>query len=443
MERNPYSQRLPRASLCYSHHVLAAQGHRETLGLDGCGLLEVLLHQDVHHILCKAKAGDSLTHKRLYERWSKKDLTHEETERGEKRRSPGFPNFIGGGPLRPPMPPPNRGLRHVKQKKHNTELVWKRIRLKDMPLFFQNRELDCFRSTAELFDKYPHLQENAKAFRSKPRVDVDPKHLLYVQQREFAATTPADNSVSILGSDDATTCHLVVLRHTDSYCELHLLSAKLFHYLAGSGAVCLSHLDGSSTRTEVQLTMKAVTSLSNGCSEGRHKQKDHIHLETCCITGFIFLSFVNTVVGHSDFSVTILSIVEMNNVVDKGIHKPIMTDIYDSRHGLIKVGPCRWSPDLEISFWLSQSDDTILKYLSTSPFAEPPHFVQHIKSTIQFLLSHPNSDSLFPGGQPHLYQRTESGSWERLVQKIRSRSQPQPVEDCRSRSLCWKEFDKQ
>ncbi|XP_027873260.1 protein N-terminal asparagine amidohydrolase isoform X1 [Xiphophorus couchianus] len=332
-----------------------------------------------------------------------------------------------------------------------------------MPLFFQNRELDCFRSTAELFDKYPHLQENAKAFRSKPRVDVDAKHLLYVQQREFAATTPADNCVSILGSDDATTCHLVVLRHT------------------GSGAVCLSHLDGSSTRTEVQLTMKAVTSLSNGCNEGRfelhlvggfddddkrshklslnilaafQKQKDHIHLETCCITGFIcFLSFANTVVRHSDFSVTILSVVEMNNVVDKGIHKPIvygigvnvktgevfpasfphkgpaemlrsartftggeMTDIYDSRHGLIKVGPCQWSPDLEIAFWLSQSDATILKYLSTSPFAEPPHFVQHIKSTIQFLLSHPNSDSLFPGGQPHLYHWTESGSWERLVQ---------------------------
>ncbi|XP_054896803.1 protein N-terminal asparagine amidohydrolase isoform X3 [Poeciliopsis prolifica] len=300
-----------------------------------------------------------------------------------------------------------------------------------MPLFFQNRELDCFRSTAELFDKYPHLKENAKAFRSKSRVDVDPKHLLYVQQREFAATTPADNCVSILGSDDATTCHLVVLRHS------------------GSGAVCLSHLDGSSTRTEVQLTMKAVTSLSNDCNEGRfelhlvggfddddkrshklslnilaafQKQKDHIHLETCCIT-------------------------EMNNVVDKGIHKPIvygigevfpasfphkgpaemlrsartftggeMTDIYDSRHGLVKVGPCQWNPDLEIAFWLSQSDATILKYLSTSPFAEPPHFVQHIKSTIQFLLSHPDSDSLFPGGQPHLYHRTESGSWERLVQ---------------------------
>lgn len=307
----------------------------------------------------------------------------------------------------------------------------------DMPLFIQNRELDRVTSTAELFDKYPHLQENAKAFRSKPHADVDPKRLLYVQQREFAATTPADNCVSIIGSEDATTCHLVVLRHT------------------GSGAVCLAHCDGSRTWSEVQLIMKAVTSLSNVCNEGRYelhlvggfnddantshklslsllaafqKQKEDIHLETCCIT-------------------------EMNDVVDKGIHRPIvygigvnvktgevfpasfplkgpaeelrsartftggeMTDIYDSSHGLVKIGPCQWSPDLDIAFWLSQSDATILKYLSTSPLAEPPHFVQHMKSTIQFLLSHPDSDSLFPGGQPQLYHRTESGAWERLVQ---------------------------
>lgn len=57
---------------------------------------------------------------------------------------------------------------------------------------------------------------------------------------------------------------------TVRYICLKLKDSKLFHYLAGSGAVCLSHLDGSSTRTEVQLTMKAVTSLSNGCNEGRH-----------------------------------------------------------------------------------------------------------------------------------------------------------------------------
>ncbi|XP_022061012.1 protein N-terminal asparagine amidohydrolase [Acanthochromis polyacanthus] len=306
-----------------------------------------------------------------------------------------------------------------------------------MPLLIQNRGFDRISSTAELFDKNPHLQENARTFRSKPLVDVDPKCLLYVQQREFAATTPADNCVSVIGSDDATTCHLVVLRHT------------------GSGAVCLAHCDGSSTWSEVPLLVKAVTSLSTVCKEGRlelhlvggfnddsktshklslnilaafQKQKEDIHLETCCIT-------------------------EMNDIVVNGRHNPVlygigvnvktgevfpasftykgpaeelrsartftggqMADIYDSSKGLVKIGPCKWSPNLDIAFWLSQNDDTILKYLSTSPMAEPPHFVQHMKSTIQFLLEHPDSDSLFPGGQPQLYHRTERGDWERAGQ---------------------------
>uniref|UniRef100_A0AAX7U9P5 N-terminal asparagine amidase n=1 Tax=Astatotilapia calliptera TaxID=8154 RepID=A0AAX7U9P5_ASTCA len=280
-------------------------------------------------------------------------------------------------------------------------------------------------------------QEKAKAFRSKPLVDVDPKCLLYVHQREFAATTPADKCVSVIGSDDATTCHLVVLRHT------------------GSGAVCLGHCDGSSTWSEVPLLVKAVTSLSDACKEGRLElhlvggfnddsttshnlsldilaafqvQKEDIHLETCCIT-------------------------EMNDVVVNGTHRPVvygigvdvktgdvypasfphkgpaeelrsartftggeMVNIYDSSRGLFQIGPCTWSQNLDIAFWLSQNDDTILKYLSTSPRAEPPHFVQHMKSTIQFLLDHPNSESLFPGGQPQFYHRTETGDWERVVQ---------------------------
>uniref|UniRef100_A0A7N6FAK9 N-terminal asparagine amidase n=1 Tax=Anabas testudineus TaxID=64144 RepID=A0A7N6FAK9_ANATE len=288
-----------------------------------------------------------------------------------------------------------------------------------MPLFIQNRRIDRISSTEELFDKYPHLKENARTFRSKPLVDVDPKCLLYVQQREFAATTPADNCVSVIGSDDATTCHLVVVRHT------------------GSGAVCLAHCDGSSTWSEVPLLIKAVTSLSNVSEEGRlelhlvggfndesktshklslnilefQKHKEDIHLETCCIT-------------------------EMNDIIVGGNNRPIvygigvnvktgdvfpasfpykgpaeelrsartftggqMADIYDSSQGHVRIGPCKWSPNLDIAFWLSQDDDTILKYLSTSPMAEPPYFVQHMKSTIRFILEHPNSDSLFSAGQ--------------------------------------------
>ncbi|XP_033948819.1 protein N-terminal asparagine amidohydrolase isoform X1 [Pseudochaenichthys georgianus] len=305
-----------------------------------------------------------------------------------------------------------------------------------MPLLIQNRALDRITSTGELFDRHPHLKENARTFRSQPLVDVDPKCLLYVQQREFAATTPADKSVSVIGSGDATTCHFVVLRHT------------------GSGAVCLAHCDGSCTWSEIPLIVKAVTSLSNVSKEGRlelhlaggfndesktshklslnilaafQKQKEDIHLETCCITE------MNDIVVDGNHSPVVYGIGVNVNTGDvfpssfthKGPAEELrsartftggqMADIYDSSRGLVKIGPCSWSPNLDIGFWLSQEDDTILKYLSTSPLAEPPHFVQHMKTTIQFLLEHPSSDSLFPGGQPQLYHRSERGDWERAA----------------------------
>lgn len=38
-----------------------------------------------------------------------------------------------------------------------------------------------------------------------------------------------------------------------------------------------------------------------------------------------------------------------------------MADIYDSSQGHVRIGPCKWSPNLDIAFWLSQDDDTILK----------------------------------------------------------------------------------
>ncbi|XP_062415059.1 protein N-terminal asparagine amidohydrolase-like [Pungitius pungitius] len=307
-----------------------------------------------------------------------------------------------------------------------------------MPLLIQNKRLDGITSTAELFEKYPLLEENAREFRSMTPVDVDPKDLLYVQQREFAATTPADGSVSVIGSEDATTCHLVVLRHT------------------GSGAVCLAHCDGYSTQSDVPLIVKAVMSLSDISKEGRlelhlsggfkddkkisaklshdiltafQEMKEDIHLETCCIT-------------------------EMNDVVVDGTHRPIvygisvnvrtgkvfrptftykgpakelrsarrfnkgqMANTYDSSRELVQIGPCKWSKKViaDSRYWLKQDDETILEKLSTSPKAEPPNFVADLRATFQFILDHHDSDKLFPGGQPQFYHRTANGDWKRAV----------------------------
>ncbi|POI34876.1 hypothetical protein CIB84_001372 [Bambusicola thoracicus] len=86
-----------------------------------------------------------------------------------------------------------------------------------MPLLINGERIDLTRLTGGVIRAHPHLEEKAKLLRSQPTQIVEPKGLLYVQQREFAVTTPNDGSVSILGSDDATTCHLIVLRHTGAF----------------------------------------------------------------------------------------------------------------------------------------------------------------------------------------------------------------------------------
>lgn len=45
-------------------------------------------------------------------------------------------------------------------------------------------------------------------------LQVGPVGLLYVGQRELAAVATHDKNVNIIGSDDATTCIIVVVRHS-------------------------------------------------------------------------------------------------------------------------------------------------------------------------------------------------------------------------------------
>lgn len=104
--------------------------------------------------------------------------------------------------------------------------------------------------------------------------------------------------VSVIGSDDATTCHLVVLRHTGNVAFIRCMLFALFcqrtqfvitamiefHYFLGSGAVCLAHCDGSSTWSEVPVLVKAVTSLSNVSNGGRYETHRQTHSVTAHIS---------------------------------------------------------------------------------------------------------------------------------------------------------------
>ncbi|XP_038619213.1 protein N-terminal asparagine amidohydrolase [Tachyglossus aculeatus] len=281
--------------------------------------------------------------------------------------------------------------------------------------------------------RHPRLREGARKLTSQPVQRVGPRGLLYVQQRELAVTSPNDGSVSVLGSDDATTCHIVVLRDT------------------GSGATCLAHCDGSDTRSDVSLMLRVLKSVPHTGQSGRlevhliggfnddrqlsqkltsqllselDQQKDDIHLVTFCTTelndreegGDHFPIIYGIGVRVESGEIFRASFPERGPEEDlrsaRSFSGGPMISIYDAKTEQLRIGPYFWNPFLSVDFWLEQDDRQLLEDFSTSPCAEPPHFVAHIRSTMTFLKKYPFSSSLFPGNKALLYQKNKDGLWE-------------------------------
>ncbi|XP_069841511.1 protein N-terminal asparagine amidohydrolase isoform X2 [Dendropsophus ebraccatus] len=304
-----------------------------------------------------------------------------------------------------------------------------------MPLLIDSRRLDVSLPAARILQTCPQLEERARNLRSQSTQIVGADRFLYVQQRELAATTPDDSSISILGSEDATTCHIIVLRHT------------------GSGATCLAHCDGSDSENEVAAIVQAVKSLTK-TTDGRfelhmvggfndqrqlsmklsrqllkafHRQQEDVHLVTFCVTDIndkkengihlpvIYGIAVNVKTGE------ISKATFQDRQPDEELRSAYiltgghMVNIYDAKTEQLNIGPYSWQPFPNIDFWLNQDDRQILECFSTSPQAEPPHFVQHIKSSLQYLKDNPHPQvSVFPNGKPRSYKKKVDGQWERI-----------------------------
>lgn len=89
---------------------------------------------------------------------------------------------------------------------------------------------ECPTDTTSLFIQHPIYRDYASHFLSIPAKTVGHIGLLYVGQRELAAVAPHDKSVTIIGSDDATTCIIVVLRHSGKSI-LFIMVFKLLHLI--------------------------------------------------------------------------------------------------------------------------------------------------------------------------------------------------------------------
>uniref|UniRef100_A0A9L0IZI3 N-terminal asparagine amidase n=1 Tax=Equus asinus TaxID=9793 RepID=A0A9L0IZI3_EQUAS len=222
----------------------------------------------------------------------------------------------------------------------------------------------------------------------------------------------------------------------------------------GNGATCLTHCDGTDTKAEVPLIMNSIKSFSDHAQCGRlevhlvggfsddrqlsqklthqllsefDRQEDDIHLVTLCVTE---LNDREENENHFPIIYGIAVNIKTAEIYrasfqDRGPEEELraaraltggpMISIYDAKTEQLRIGPYSWMPFPHVDFWLQQDDKQILENLSTSPLAEPPHFVEHIRSTLMFLKKYPSpTNTLFPGNKALRYKKNEDGLWEKI-----------------------------
>ncbi|XP_019644276.1 PREDICTED: protein N-terminal asparagine amidohydrolase-like isoform X1 [Branchiostoma belcheri] len=313
--------------------------------------------------------------------------------------------------------------------------VFSPLYLQKMPLVVDDTQVGNVDSVKSLLARFPHFKESAADLCSQPVRTLGTDRVLYVNQREYAATGPSDDVVQFIGSEDATTCHIAVLRHT------------------GCGVSCVAHFDGTGTREGIRGMMGYVGELSHNCTEGRlelhlvggfcddrcmseqltvelieefNRVKDNIYLKTACVS-----ELNNVVKGKVHWPIIYGLAVDVRSgeifpakFTDKGPDQALrharsytgkheMLNIYDPTKQELNIGPFQYRQFHDAHSWLEQPDHIILKYLSTSPLVEPPDFVENTRAALKFLLEHPHpGETVFPGGRGKVYRRNTAGQWE-------------------------------
>ena len=110
-----------------------------------------------------------------------------------------------------------------------------------MVLQHSGQTLNCLKDVYECSS----VQKANQIFLSQPIENVGPNGLLMVLQSEMAAVAGDEKRLQRLGTDDATTCHMVILRHPESH------------------ATILAHLDGTATEYFVESAVRTLAKLSN------------------------------------------------------------------------------------------------------------------------------------------------------------------------------------
>ena len=317
-----------------------------------------------------------------------------------------------------------------------------------MPLKIENKTLHVSVNThpAQIFKSFPTLCETSKTFKSgldTRTLDGKEERVLYVNQHEIATISPKVNGLNFkyIASDDATTCHIVVLIEKSS------------------GAISVGHFDGGRTEQGLDLMLEELTGVKQ-MTTGDSSEDDEFQLylfggflDQKGLSEKLFSEIIDyCVCCDYDITLEVACCCAMNDiVVDGGKHA---CDIYgiavdidtqsfsiakcvnkgpdnvlratrmhyveafsslcDYRAQRVYIEPFTFKEQQYTTELLELDDATYLKYCSTSPHCEPEHFVRDSKECLLFRRTWSKRAAEFFNGQRREYVFDDGNCW-RLV----------------------------
>lgn len=239
---------------------------------------------------------------------------------------------------------------------------------------------------------------------------------------------PGEHGVDFIGTDDATTCHIVGIRNTRT------------------GAVAVAHLDQPEGFDEIGAMEEAV---SNG---------DNAHLELYLVGGFTDPAISDSpalseavlryfcLKSKKTYLLMAARLGPANTMVDgQGRYAPVCRSLgfrcrdgavfsgdfpaivrgpaktlrsagmmsekarplnrlhYDPKASSIIITPFQLERNPGMRSFLRLDDQQILQYTSTSPLVEGPHFAQEMRQVMRLMLTW-DQESMFPNNQPAVYK---------------------------------------
>ncbi|XP_032799012.2 protein N-terminal asparagine amidohydrolase [Daphnia magna] len=297
-------------------------------------------------------------------------------------------------------------------------------------------------TVAEIYQQFPSLETEALKLVQTPLCIIDkPEGVLYVTQKEYAVLKNDDENLSMIGTDDATTCHIVVLVNRKE------------------SSVCVAHIDSTDDLDE-ELTRMVLDVMGQ-----QHAESD-FYLELSIMGGYRdemhksemltldLLQFYNDL--PVNFQLKSLCVNSVNTRTSNGINWPIiygvavdlqsdfiispakfnlnvrgpclslrssrflssqcsLQRVYHTGEGIFRINPFSYRYHSQMVDWIHKSDDFILNNFSTSPAVEPEHFPQEMKQVFQFVVHNPFPlASVFKFNKSVKYVPSPQGQWLKL-----------------------------